>query len=366
MGLNMKKRILLLFPLLSGSMILASCDNKGSYNTVTYLYNNEAVTDSQTYITAIIKNGEKVVEPAEPNVEDYVFLGWYTDAECKNAFEGWDNTISSDLTLYADWKLYRRLSDTEKIERFQKKLATFSVNATTVAEEVYQEVSYPGITGSDDIYYSYQKANLKRYQDITIEDTYYRNKTTGNYDKLGTQQYYYDEDYFYSVYKDALDSSYDEAARQEFDSSKIESFLSIDFASINKAIQNSIIYLLSSDSYEKGENFEYEFNFNYTKLNKGLTSYTYTEAYAYSVESNELGTVTFSYASEYGLNFDNNGMIKSVNQETYDTVSIEGDVYSVEASQKAIDYYYGDGTYPEYDGEKFPYKESSSSGGLLG
>lgn len=360
MGLNMKKKILLLFPLLSGAMLLASCDGTSSYHTITYLYNNETVKDNPTYITAIIKNGEKVVAPAEPNVEDYVFLGWYTDAACKNAFEGWDATINSDLTLYADWKIYRRLSDTEKIQRFQEKLATFSVNATTVTEDIYAEASYPGITGSDDIYYGYRKNNLKRYKDITEEKQYYRTKA-GVYELLGTQQYYYDDDYFYSCYYDDEDSSYDACSKEEFDETKIESFLSIDFANINKAIQNSIIALIASDSWEKGTNFDYEFDFNYTKLNKGLSSYTYTEGYAYSVVSDQIGTVTFSYAAEYGLVFDSNGMIKSVNAETLNTMSIDGETYSQEAEQKAIDYYYGDGTYPDFDGEKLPYKDTSSN-----
>ena len=48
--------------------------------------------------------GELLDEPEIPTREGYVFLGWYTDSSC---YERWDvnnDTIQSDMTLYAGWQ----------------------------------------------------------------------------------------------------------------------------------------------------------------------------------------------------------------------------------------------------------------------
>ena len=49
-----------------------------------------------------LANGEVLPYPAIPTRDGYVFTGWYTDAECTNAY-GFTGTISSNLTLYAGW-----------------------------------------------------------------------------------------------------------------------------------------------------------------------------------------------------------------------------------------------------------------------
>ena len=48
--------------------------------------------------------GEELVVPPEPTRESYTFTGWYKDDAC---FEPWvqeQDTIQSDLTLYAGWE----------------------------------------------------------------------------------------------------------------------------------------------------------------------------------------------------------------------------------------------------------------------
>ena len=48
--------------------------------------------------------GELLEEPEAPSREGYQFTGWYTDSSC---FELWDisnDTIQSDITLYAGWQ----------------------------------------------------------------------------------------------------------------------------------------------------------------------------------------------------------------------------------------------------------------------
>ena len=49
-----------------------------------------------------VKQNEKASKPDDPSAEDATFGGWYTEKECKNAYD-FDTPVTSDLTLYAKW-----------------------------------------------------------------------------------------------------------------------------------------------------------------------------------------------------------------------------------------------------------------------
>ena len=53
--------------------------------------------------TQKIAVGSTVKKPADPTHAGYTFLGWFTDAACKNAYS-FSAPIENDLTLYADWQ----------------------------------------------------------------------------------------------------------------------------------------------------------------------------------------------------------------------------------------------------------------------
>ena len=50
-----------------------------------------------------VNNGEMLTEPASPAAEDYLFAGWYREADCINVWNFETDTVESDLTLYANW-----------------------------------------------------------------------------------------------------------------------------------------------------------------------------------------------------------------------------------------------------------------------
>lgn len=70
---------------------------------------NYVGADSENYTQTVV-DGETVVEPEEPNRENYIFDGWYTEADGDNLFD-FSSIINSDLTLYAHW-FESSLSDT--------------------------------------------------------------------------------------------------------------------------------------------------------------------------------------------------------------------------------------------------------------
>ena len=57
----------------------------------------DVTTVSQMY-------GELLDEPEPPTREGYVFLGWYIDSSCYELWDVSNDTIQSDMTLYAGWQ----------------------------------------------------------------------------------------------------------------------------------------------------------------------------------------------------------------------------------------------------------------------
>lgn len=49
--------------------------------------------------------GETLEPPEEPTREGYTFTGWYRDQACDEQWILESNTVQSDMTLYAGWKL---------------------------------------------------------------------------------------------------------------------------------------------------------------------------------------------------------------------------------------------------------------------
>ena len=48
--------------------------------------------------------GELLEVPESPSREGYLFTGWYTDSGCYDLWDVENDTIQSDMTLYAGWQ----------------------------------------------------------------------------------------------------------------------------------------------------------------------------------------------------------------------------------------------------------------------
>lgn len=66
--------------------------------TVSFNTNGGSAIEAQTVL-----NGKTVVKPADPTRENYVFVGWYADAEFKTPFEFGAKPVSADATVFAQW-----------------------------------------------------------------------------------------------------------------------------------------------------------------------------------------------------------------------------------------------------------------------
>ena len=218
----MKKNILItLFILLSAS---ACSDNSSSsttnneFNKVKFDLNYEIEND--TYLNLTIFDGQNLLEPKEPTRRDYVFNGWYLDETCKNKFHGFNSEIEEDLTLYASWTPYENLKDNIKINRFINKIKELSGTVGKATVKLENQTTYYSPAEASN--YFYQEMEYNRYKDITTIDYYTENKES----KFAEQQYFYDDEKFYDVFRDIEGEDVESYHRKaKFDENKIDKFL---------------------------------------------------------------------------------------------------------------------------------------------
>ena len=106
----MKKLLLPLFILV---LVLSSCED------VPYLDNDYTIsyeTFGGTKIDSIELNLEASInEPSEPEKEDFIFEGWYSDENLTTVFD-FPGVAYSDLTLYAKWSVDGFLEQEDDID----------------------------------------------------------------------------------------------------------------------------------------------------------------------------------------------------------------------------------------------------------
>lgn len=66
--------------------------------TVTFNSQSGSAVSSQ-----MVEHGDLVSEPSDPTREGYTFEGWYKQSSCINAWDFANDTVTSNITLYAKW-----------------------------------------------------------------------------------------------------------------------------------------------------------------------------------------------------------------------------------------------------------------------
>ena len=67
----------------------------------TIIFDSRGGTDVETVNQMY---GELLEEPEAPSREGYLFTGWYIDSGCYELWDISNDTIQSDMTLYAGWQ----------------------------------------------------------------------------------------------------------------------------------------------------------------------------------------------------------------------------------------------------------------------
>ncbi len=134
----------------------------------------------------------KTTKPTDPTKEDNIFKGWYTDPELTNKFN-FDDTITSDITLYAKWQFDYKILEgkdqtfadkdlTIKTNGDLTKLEKIKVNDKVVDEKYYElKKGSTILTLKADYLKSLENANYTitfDYSDGSVSTTFKINQET--------------------------------------------------------------------------------------------------------------------------------------------------------------------------------------------
>ncbi|MGN0813795.1 MAG: InlB B-repeat-containing protein [Candidatus Coproplasma sp.] len=82
-----------------GAGILGACGDNGTEKfTVSFETNGGSAVASQQ-----VESGGHAVQPEDPTKTEYIFNGWYKDAELNTDYVFEDEVITADTTVYAGW-----------------------------------------------------------------------------------------------------------------------------------------------------------------------------------------------------------------------------------------------------------------------
>ena len=91
-------------------------------------YNITFETNGGTILSAqsVLEN-EKIEQPETPVKEEYLFEGWFKEAECENIWDFETDTVTTDITLYAKWTEGETETEAETADAPLTCLVTFDI-----------------------------------------------------------------------------------------------------------------------------------------------------------------------------------------------------------------------------------------------
>lgn len=134
-------------------VLYAKWDIAEGYYKVTFNANGGNLSTNYTWVA--IQSGTSLAAPSDPTKENAIFGGWYTDAECTNAF-AFPHTITQAVTLYAKWipagNINLNLEDVTMSTTANPGCYTFTISPVLVAK--YQ-TALPQTQGNTNVTITY-------------------------------------------------------------------------------------------------------------------------------------------------------------------------------------------------------------------
>lgn len=129
------------------------CDTCGLLSKVVATFDMKGIGTAPA--SQKIDYGTKVTKPADPDVQGYIFDGWYKDEACENVFDFTADTLTADTVLYANF------TDDE----------TEGMSAKYALDLVFESQEVIGSFGKyDKLYFKYTAEEAGRYS-VTLNNT---------------------------------------------------------------------------------------------------------------------------------------------------------------------------------------------------
>lgn len=367
--IKMKSKFLL--PLLA-SLLLTGCaggntpaasSEEASYHVVTFHLNYEGL-ENDVYQNLVVNKGQNLVKPADPTRQGFLFKDWYSDESLTTVFTGFDAEVTANMDLYASWTDVASVDDETKISMLLEDLKAVSSGANHAYVKQTQSVMYPALGASTPISY-YQEKDATRYKDITDVKYYDSEDNDPARTVLAEQQYFHDDQYFYSLIKDYEDDANSSKRTVKYDASQADAFMNVDFLSLyGSDLTKALSYLQDKtkvrvaygedDSSSSEEEFigdySLETNIDPSAFSVGNDSYSFALALETYTKNESYGWITQSYSTTASIMFLNGKIKRATVQMQYMFALSEG-VYEYEVSSETSSFEYGE--YADFAGTRF-------------
>ncbi len=307
-------------------------------------YLNYDENDDEVYLTKTLSATDTLKTPVRPIRKDYVFAGWSTARSGTVLYDGFDSTISGDLSLYAIWTDYASMDDLTKVTRFLEKIKSLegTVSETFQSESgtlmYYMPLQYGGQYRDEMEYH--------RYDDIMVQNYFYYNQDVRQ--QYGERQFFVQDNKAYDLYKDLENSADNKASYQNLSQNfSLDNWLDIGFSSIHLYYLYALQKQLVQQTYDQ---INYELNFNYDEVDEYSNSYSFS--YSYYTLSNSSGIISEEeHIYTITIAFLNRKIVRSV-AEGYSWTAIGGDLATEDEFIWDCKYTQAD-SIGEFEGERF-------------
>lgn len=357
-----------------GEASSSESSEEASYHVVTFHLNYEGA-ENDVYQNLVVNKGQSLVKPADPTRQGFLFKDWCVDEAGTTSFAGFDAEIAANMDLYASWTDVADVDDETKISMLLEDLEAVSNGANHAYVKQTQSVMYPALGASTPISY-YQEKDATRYKDITDVKYYDSEETDPSRTVLAEQQYFHDDQYFYSLIKDYEDDTNSSKRTVKYDANQVDSFLNVDFLSLYGSDLNTALALLKDKSKvrvaygeDSGSSSDEEFVGDYSletsidpsAFSLGKESYSFAIAVETYTKNESYGWITQSYSTTASIMFLNGKIKRATVQMQYMFALSEG-IYQYEVSSETSSFDYGE--YADFAGTKFnpaDFSDASSS-----
>lgn len=131
----------------------------------------------------IVFKGEPAKKPADPSVQNGTFLGWYLDANYETEWNFEENSVETDLTLYAKWMYHLTDVSVEQKEPLYYTGEAQSAEVITKATAVHGEnVVFTYATEENGVY----SETIPTFTEAGTYTVYYKANAENHYETTGT------------------------------------------------------------------------------------------------------------------------------------------------------------------------------------
>ncbi len=149
--------------------------------TITFVSNGGTQVASQT-----VNEGSKVTRPADPEKDKASFWGWYRNLEDLSPFDFENETVTSDITLYAGWvedvTVFRVTFDSKGGSEVEQQIVAEGYTATEPDAPTKENASFDGWLDSSGKPFDF---DTKITQDITLTANWGDKAYTVTFDSKG-------------------------------------------------------------------------------------------------------------------------------------------------------------------------------------